>query len=352
MRRLAVAIAAVALLAGCGEREESTKPGGTERLTLMLDFFPNADHAPVYAAQAGGHFKNVGLDVQIRAPSDPAAPLRQVAAGRADVAISYTPEVMRARDKGAEVVSVGALVQVPLTSIISLPDAKITEPEDLRGKEVGTAGIDYQSAFLQTIVEDAGVDVGERAGRAAVAAGHRDGAQAARAGGAQALDHVGGSAAGRDPERQIARGCRALRSAARTPGRRRSRWRRAVSTLVSVVSAIAATGAALALEAADQIDRQMLRVGGAAAVAEHQHLAARRATPRGSPPRRRRPAGDSRRAAARGPRCTRSTTALTAATGSDSVGISRAARVRAPPRDSRRTLPASPAAARRSSPAS
>jgi putative hydroxymethylpyrimidine transport system substrate-binding protein len=151
----------IVLGAGCGEREESTDPGGTEKLTLMLDFFPNADHTPIYAAQAGGHFENVGLEVEIRAPSDPAAPLRQVAAGRADIAISYTPEVMRARDKGAEVVAVGALVQRPLTSIISLPDAKIAAPEDLRGKEVGTAGIDYQSAFLQAILERAGVDPAE-----------------------------------------------------------------------------------------------------------------------------------------------------------------------------------------------
>ena len=153
-----MACAVLAAAAGCGEREERTGPGGSERLTLMLDFFPNADHTPIYAAQAGGHFENVGLDVEVRAPSDPAAPLRQVAAGRADIAISYTPEVMRARDKGAKVVAVGALVQRPLTSIISLPDARIASPKDLRGKEVGTAGIDYQSAFLQAIVERAGID--------------------------------------------------------------------------------------------------------------------------------------------------------------------------------------------------
>jgi putative hydroxymethylpyrimidine transport system substrate-binding protein len=161
MRRVLVLLAVAVVAAGCGEREEDTRPGGTEKLTLMLDFFPNADHAPIYAAEAGGHFEDVGLDVEIRAPSDPAAPLRQVAAGRADLAISYTPEVMRARDKGAEVVSVGALVQRPLTSIISLPQAKIRGPEDLRGKEVGTAGIDYQSAFLQAIVEQAGIDPAE-----------------------------------------------------------------------------------------------------------------------------------------------------------------------------------------------
>jgi putative hydroxymethylpyrimidine transport system substrate-binding protein len=153
-----MACAVLALGAGCGEREESESPSGTARLDLMLDFFPNADHTPIYAAQAGGHFRELGLDVKVRAPSDPAAPLRQAAAGRVDLAISYTPEVMRARDKGEDVVAVAALVQRPLTSIVSLPHAKIASPKDLRGREVGTAGIDYQSAFLQAILDQAGVD--------------------------------------------------------------------------------------------------------------------------------------------------------------------------------------------------
>ena len=66
----------------------------------MLDYFPNADHAGIYAAQAGGHFEQAGLDVEIRQPPDPAAPIKQVAAGRVDLAISYEPEVLRARDQG------------------------------------------------------------------------------------------------------------------------------------------------------------------------------------------------------------------------------------------------------------
>jgi putative hydroxymethylpyrimidine transport system substrate-binding protein len=124
----------------------------------MLDFLPNADHAGIYAAQANGRFRDVGLDVKIRTPSDPAAPIRQVAAGRVDLAISYEPEVLRARDRGLKVVSVGALVQRPLTSIIALPGSKISKPADLRGRKVGTAGIDYQRAFLQTILERASVN--------------------------------------------------------------------------------------------------------------------------------------------------------------------------------------------------
>ena len=163
MRRLLVPLAVIcALTAGCGEKEESIEPGAPEPLELMLDFFPNADHAPIYAAEAGGHFEDVGLDVEIRQPPDPAAPLKQVVAGRVDLAISYEPEVLRARDQGLAAHAVGALVQVPLTSIISLPPAGIRRPEDLDGKVVGTAGIDYQSAYLSAIAREAGAKVEEQ----------------------------------------------------------------------------------------------------------------------------------------------------------------------------------------------
>jgi putative hydroxymethylpyrimidine transport system substrate-binding protein len=159
MRRFALVLALVPAmaLAACGEKEDVLEPSGSKNLELMLDYFPNADHAGIYAAQAAGHFKQAGLDVTIRQPPDPAAPIKQVAAGRVDLAISYEPEVLRARDQGLNVVSVGALVQKPLTAIISLPEGKVRKPADLKGKTVGTAGIDYQSAYLQTILAEAGV---------------------------------------------------------------------------------------------------------------------------------------------------------------------------------------------------
>ena len=142
----------------CGERDEPLGPERVERLELLLDFFPNADHAPIYAARSGDHLRDVGLDLRIRQPSDPADTIEQVARGRVDLAISYAPEVLRARDKGLPVVSVAALVQRPLTSIVSLPKARVREPTDLAGKRVGTAGIDYQSAYLKAIMERAGLD--------------------------------------------------------------------------------------------------------------------------------------------------------------------------------------------------
>ena len=111
------------------------EPSGSKQVELMLDYFPNADHAGIYAAQAAGHFEQAGLDVTIRQPPDPAAPIKQVAAGRVDLAISYEPEVLRARDQGLSVVSVGAIVQKPLTSLISLPAAKISQARRPQGQD-------------------------------------------------------------------------------------------------------------------------------------------------------------------------------------------------------------------------
>jgi putative hydroxymethylpyrimidine transport system substrate-binding protein len=149
---LALAVLAIALvLAACGEKSEE---GGGEResFDLTLDFYPNPDHAGIYMAEALGYFEEAGLDVSIDTPSDPAAPMKQVAAGRSDLAISYEPEVALARDQGLDVVAVGALVNRPLTSLIWLRKSGIKGVGDLNGKTIATAGIPYQDAFLETIL--------------------------------------------------------------------------------------------------------------------------------------------------------------------------------------------------------
>jgi putative hydroxymethylpyrimidine transport system substrate-binding protein len=160
MRRALTLAALVAALAACGEKVEP-KPGTVkqEPFTVLLDYFPNADHAGIYAARAAGLYAKAGLDVKIETPPDPSAPLKLLRAGRADVAISYEPELLLARDAGASnLVSVAALVQKPLTSLMALGSAKLTSPADLVGKRVGTSGIPYQTAYLKTILAKAGVD--------------------------------------------------------------------------------------------------------------------------------------------------------------------------------------------------
>jgi putative hydroxymethylpyrimidine transport system substrate-binding protein len=167
MRRplaLAALLSLALAAAGCGAKPEpgdGASGAPSEDMRLILDYFPNADHAGIYAAQASGEYSRAGLDVEIKAPPDPTAPLKLLRAGRADVVISYEPELLLARDKGADnLVAVGALVQRPLTSLMALPGSGIRDAKDLAGKRVGTAGISYQSAYLKTIAEEAGIDPG------------------------------------------------------------------------------------------------------------------------------------------------------------------------------------------------
>ena len=162
MRRTAsLLLAAAALtlgLAACGEKKDVlSNAGSTQSLTLMLDWFPNADHVGIYQALAEGDFTQAALDVHVQVPADPATPLQLLAAGKVDAAISYEPEVLLARNQGLPLVSVAAIVQKPLTSIVSIGSKHIRTPADLRGKRVGDAGIPYQTAYLKTILAQAGV---------------------------------------------------------------------------------------------------------------------------------------------------------------------------------------------------
>ena len=150
----------VLALAACGEKQEAVSGSGSSHsLTLMLDWVPNADHVGIYDAMSDGAFAQAGLNVHVQVPTDPATPLQLLAAGKVDAAISYEPELMLARNKGLGLVSVAAIVQKPLTSIISLPrkHVRITSPRALRGKTIGDAGIEYQRAYLRTILSQAGV---------------------------------------------------------------------------------------------------------------------------------------------------------------------------------------------------
>ncbi|MGH2871349.1 MAG: ABC transporter substrate-binding protein [Solirubrobacteraceae bacterium] len=164
MRRPVIAagalVAALALTA-CGSKHDQLTPGKAppQPFSLMLDWFPNADHVGLYTALADGYFRQADLDVHVDVPGDVATPLQLLAAGKVDAAISYEPELLLARDKGAPLAAIAAIVQRPLTSIISVGSRHITTPAQLRGKTVGDAGIAYQHAYLDTILKHAGVPV-------------------------------------------------------------------------------------------------------------------------------------------------------------------------------------------------
>jgi putative hydroxymethylpyrimidine transport system substrate-binding protein len=161
MKRLTMLIVSAAViavpLAGCGSKDDQLTPGHQQAVSLMLDWFPNADHVGLYQALYEGDFSKAGLDVHVETPSNPSAPLQLLAAGKVDFAISYEPEVLLARNQGLPLVSVAAIVQKPLTSVVSVGSKHISHVWQLRGKTVGDAGIPYQHAYLDTILAHAGV---------------------------------------------------------------------------------------------------------------------------------------------------------------------------------------------------
>ena len=153
---LILALVAALAVGACGTKSENVTPE-TEPLSLSLDWYPNPDHVGIYTAKDSGFFEDAGLDVSIDTPTDPALPIKLVAAGKADLAVSYEPEVLLAREQGLDVVAVGSIVNQPLTSMMWLKKSKIKRVANLKGKTISTAGIPYQDAYLKTILARAGL---------------------------------------------------------------------------------------------------------------------------------------------------------------------------------------------------
>ncbi len=128
-----------------------------EKLTLVLDWYINPDHAPIMVAEQIGAFRDAGLDVNIIPPSDPALPPRLVAARQADLAITYQPQVHFFADEGLPLVRVGTLIHSPLNTVIAL-DQRIKSPADLQGKKVGYSVSGIEQATLATMAQHANID--------------------------------------------------------------------------------------------------------------------------------------------------------------------------------------------------
>jgi len=108
-----------------------------DKLALMLDWFPNVDHLPIYLAQQRGLFTGQGLEVNIITPSGTSDALKLAAAGEADIAVSYQPQTIIAASRGIKIVAIGRLVGHPLTTLLFLKDKGIQTPSDLAGKRIG-----------------------------------------------------------------------------------------------------------------------------------------------------------------------------------------------------------------------
>jgi putative hydroxymethylpyrimidine transport system substrate-binding protein len=160
-RRLVLLLSLLVAATACGGGSFDTAGGSAvtpRSVTLQLDWYPNPDHVGLYTAIDRDFFKSAGLDVTPRQPSDVSDPIKLVAAGRADLGISYEPELFFAQQQHAPVVAVAAMVPRALNSIIARGGEGITTPADLRGKTVGVDGSDSTNAYLDTVLRHAGLD--------------------------------------------------------------------------------------------------------------------------------------------------------------------------------------------------
>ena len=130
-----------------------------DKMTVLLDWFVNPDHAPLIVAREKGYFSDAGLDVELIAPADPNDPPKLVAAGKAEIAVSYEPQLHVQVEAGLPLVRIGTLVATPLNSLVVLKDGPIKSIADLKGKKVGYSIGGFEDAILGKMLSQAGLSL-------------------------------------------------------------------------------------------------------------------------------------------------------------------------------------------------
>ena len=131
--------------------------GAAEELTVLLDWFVNPDHAPLIVAQEKGLFAEHGLSVELVAPADPSAPPKLVAAGQADIAVSYQPQLHIQVAQGLPLTRFATLVATPLNALVVLADSPIRSIADLDGRKVGFSVGGFEDALLRAMLAREGL---------------------------------------------------------------------------------------------------------------------------------------------------------------------------------------------------
>ena len=137
----------------------SSAAHGADRLQLILDWFINPDHGPIIIAEELGYFAEQNLEVEVIPPADPADPPKLVAAGKADLAVSYQPQLHLQVHEGLPLTRVGTLVATPLNCLLALADGPIQSIADLKGKKVGFSVAGIEEALLLAILKPHGVSM-------------------------------------------------------------------------------------------------------------------------------------------------------------------------------------------------
>ena len=159
MRQLTKTVLVAATLCLAAAMLAPRPAAAADKLTLMLDWFINPDHAPLFVALEKGYFAEAGLEVELIAPADPNDPPKLVAAGRADLAVSYQPQLHLQVAEGLPLVRIATLVATPLNTLLVLADGPVQSIADLKGRTVGYSVGGFEDALLGAMLERHGLGI-------------------------------------------------------------------------------------------------------------------------------------------------------------------------------------------------
>ena len=132
-----------------------------EKITVILDWFVNPDHAPLIVAREKGFFAEAGLEVELIAPADPNDPPKLVAAGKADLAVSYQPQLHVQVAAGLPLTRIATIVATPLNALVVLADGPVARIADLKGRKIGFSVGGFEEALLGAMLSSAGLSLGD-----------------------------------------------------------------------------------------------------------------------------------------------------------------------------------------------
>ena len=153
----------ILLIAGCSnsdtDNKEDTSNDEKKKVSIMLDWYPNAVHSYLYVAQEKGYFNDENVEVDIQFPANPTDPMNLTAAGKVTLGLYYQPDVILAQaNENIPIKAIASIVREPLNYTVMLEESPIKSPKDLEGKIVGFPGIPLNESLIKTMVTHDGGD--------------------------------------------------------------------------------------------------------------------------------------------------------------------------------------------------
>jgi len=129
-----------------------------EKITLLLNWYPTADHSPYYFAKQQGWYSKAGLDVVIETGKGSGVAAQRVGAGNVELGIADMATALLAKSKGANLVAVMAVYVNSPQGFYWLKSSGINDPKDFPGRKIGNPPGDAARVMWPAFAKAVGID--------------------------------------------------------------------------------------------------------------------------------------------------------------------------------------------------